>query len=460
MDLDLSAIRNRQLKSQVVDLAYSDGFTGCYLPENGGEHGAVEQKLADQFRDSAGRNSYRATDSLSSLRDDDLPPFRGIEGLHVRTAYAFEQFKQHGDGYANTIYAMLQNSGCCVGASFKEMMDSLLGIQSHTANTPYRMLACASMSPYWRRGGCGQGWYMGACAAVVRERGWCPAVIFDGRQLGTLTVPDYRDLEMDGENELEQVAVRTFCRSRPDVIEDWMAENFMFDDNGIAEVDDWSGEAQKAIAQQGGHIHHGSNHTSGRSVGSVRRIGGHAQTDYGADWSDDGLDWWRQRGMRDASPSNPVKLQGQTWGPSGGNISDEDWPFGSDDRGNVISQADVVGAASDPPRLMDLIAATEGHWGYGPKPEGSWVVTASTLAKYFSSRAYAYFPRFQGIPVSDPQPPTPQPVQHPTIHGSVFVDGHAIRGKPYFFDADGRRHDYLIVPHVDGTYRFANRTDV
>lgn len=465
--IDLSAVSSRRIKTNVLEAAYGDGFTGCFLPGSGGEEGAMAAKARDEFRDDAGENGYRFTDAMSHLESKLCGGFNGIDGCHVYSAYAFEQFKQYGAGFADTLYRMLQNSGNCVGASWKEMMDDLLGKQSKDSSNAYRMLACCSMIVYAYRSGCGQGWYMGTCASQAKRYGWLPAVIFDGRKLGQLTIPDYGNMQMDDEQELENAAVRTWCNGRvPDVIENWMANNFQYENGAISELNDTSVDAIMRTGELQGCIHHGSNYTAASGgMDRVRRIGGHAQTSYGVDASDQAIDFFKRRGIN-ISKDNPIMPQGQTWGGGwSGEVDDENWPFGTDETGHVYTWAEVQQAVNDPNWLQDIVSNVEsaGGWGWGPKHQGAWLVTLSTFRRYFSGSAYVYLPRFQGIPTDYvPDPPTPD-AEHPEMTGNLFGEQDpttgriSIRGNPTLTIKSGQepgtyKYNAAPVPQQPGRY--------
>ena len=102
MNLDLSGIKDRALKTKALESAYINGFTGCYLPEHGGERGAEAKRDASEFRSLAGNNHYAFAHVAHALGD--LPPRNGVEGCYIWTGPAFEEFSKYNEGYENWLY--------------------------------------------------------------------------------------------------------------------------------------------------------------------------------------------------------------------------------------------------------------------------------------------------------------------------------------------------------------------
>jgi len=462
----LPSIQDRALKTKALEAAYAGGYTGCILPDPSTPEGRKALKEQERFRDLVGKNQYRAEDSLTmydNRGDDEMEPYQGVEGCYVFTAYSFEEFEKYNEGYNNWIYQMLQNSGNCVGASGAEMMMNLLGVQSRDPTNEYQMFTLASLWAYSYRGSCGSGWYMSAHASVAREHGWCPATIFDGRALGTkLTTPSYQDLEFHTESQCERYPSSVWCRGGPpDAIENWVHSNFRYDDGAIVEVTGTSDEMYKGLARRGASLHHGSNTTAGSGgLDTTRGIGGHAQTCYGQDWSDECISWFKSKGVNSISKSNHAMLHGQTWGGGwSGEISDSNWPFGSLSDGTVITWADVK-AIRSPNEMFDLMHAVKGNWGWGPKNQGAWMTTVSTYNRYLDSYDYAYFPKFQGVPgeIIPPPPPPYRPVNG-YIYGSIGSGLQIVlSGTVYHIDSDGTRCDHVVAsdPTNPGSYKFVS----
>ena len=407
------------------------------------------------FKDTAGTNDYKF--SQRPVRGaDEMAPVNGVDGCHIYTSYAFEEFEQYNEGYPNWIFGMFQDSGCCVGASGSEMLHDLLGKLSRNPNNNYKMVCLAAMWTYLYRNSCGGGWYMGSHASNSIEHGWCPATVFDGRKLGDMVVPSYQNLQFDNEDESERITTSKWCRDRaPDVIEDWVEANFRYGQGAITELDESSSEALKAIAKLGGDLHHGSNYTAGSGgMNSIKRIGGHAQTDYGGDWSDPCIEWFNSKGIR-CDANNHIRLQGQTWGGSwSGTVKDSNWPFGTNSRGQVVTWADVMNLRQSRAALTDLVTEVKeaGGWGWGPKPEGVWLVTVSNFQRYFAPECYVYLPDLQGVPLGNAPPPPPPPSDEwPTIAGELLAEnnqygGISIRGSQVFVEVDGKQWPYLAAP--------------
>jgi hypothetical protein len=466
-ELDLTAVRNRRLKTQALEDAYKNsGFSGCFLPEDGGERGATAKYERDRFRSSAGNDRYKASSVLPVRGADEEPGFNGVPGCHVYSAYAFEEFsKYRPPAMPDWLFKMLQNSGCCVGASWEQIMNYLMGCISRDASNRFQMFLLVAMVVYAYRKGCGQGWYMGSCAAEAREHGLLFAGILDGRQVGEMPFLNYRELNISTEQRQEDAAVKWWCNGRvPNEIENWMQSHFQYHDRAITELDSTDGDLILAIAADQACFHHGSNYTAGRGgLDTVRKIGGHAQGGEGADASDECIAWFRSRGVN-CSKRNFILKQGQTWGGGwSGEIDDEDHPFGTDMSGHTYNWAEVLDAAREPSKLQDIVSSCResGGWGWGPKPQGEWIVTLDTFRARFSRNCYVYRPMFDGIPGKDPEPPQPPSVEHPPIEGTVFVemvDGvPIIRGIPELVVPAGLapgRYRYVIPSNGDDTYRF------
>lgn len=451
------------LKSQVIEDAYLSGYSGCFLTDHGGPEGQAALDAKDRFKASAGVNDYKFT-MRTTRGAEELAPRNGVEGCHIYTADAFEEFEKYNEGYPDWLFSMFQDSGCCVGAAGTEMNHDLLGKLSRNPNNNYKMVCLAAMWIYLYRNHCGGGWYMGAHASEAIQHGWCPATIFDGRKLGDILVPDYKTLQFDNEDESERLTTRTWCRGRPpEEIERWCHDNFMFNQGAITELDDRSANALMAIAKIGGDLHHGSNYTAGSGgMNSVRRIGGHAQTDYGSDWSDQALEFFSDRGVK-CSKSNFIKLQGQTWGNGwSGTMKDSDWPFGTNDRGYIYTWADILNARHSRAMLSDMLSEVKeaAGWGWGPKPEGSWIVNVDKFQRYFAPECYVYLPDMQGVPLgSVPPPPPPPSDEWPQVTGDMFAvnnqyGGISIRGGQVFIEVDGKQWPFLAAPIPDMPGRF------
>lgn len=463
-ELFLPAGLSRQTRTRVLEEAYKGGYTGCFLKSHGGEHGQAARDASDKFKEMVGAANYKFTSQSARHRAAAVQPRNGIDGCYIFTSYGFEEFAKYNEGYVDWLYGMFQDSGCCVGASGTEMIQDLLGKLSKDLTKNYRMVCLAAMWTYLYRNHCGGGWYMGAHATEAIEHGWCPATIFDGRKLGDLTVPNYKSLKFDGEDDSERLTTRSWCRGRPPAeIANWVKANFMFEPGAITELDDASPETLRSIAQMMGDLHHGSNQTAGSGgLNRIVSIGGHAQTDYGSDWSDQCLEFFKGRGVS-CSKDNFIKLQGQTWGDGwSGEISDDNWPYGTNSKGQVVTWAEVVAARNSREKLQDLVADVQNAagWGWGPKPEGSWLVTVSTFQRYFADETYVYLPNLKGVPKGNvPPPPPPPPAQWPVFTGDMLVDitpdgRKAVRGVQVLKMPDGKEYPYLVepVPELPGRY--------
>jgi hypothetical protein len=449
-----SSPKTRPIASQAIEAAYTRaGMTGCVLMKDT-TGGQPARDARDRFRATKGQNAYRSDDALTKLSDSVLTPYGGFDGLYLFTGYAFSQFEQHNAGYPDWLLRFVQDSGCCVGASGVKIAQVLLGIVSRMTDNPYLMAYLVSMWTYLYRTHCGSGWYMGAHAAEGEEHGWCPAVKFDGSKLGRIVLPDF-GIDLDEEDEGEYLTSRKWCRGRPPRdLEAWVHDNCRWGE--IAEVSDHSAETYIDIAKRGGLVHHGSNTTGGGRPDSTRRIGGHAQPHYGLDFSDQGVEWWGRFGVK-VSRSDPAMIEGNQWGSWSGELEPEEWPYGSLANDRVITQADVDAAmrSRDSSRVFDLMASMEGNWGYGPMPEGTWMVRYSTYRRQIAGEEYAYFPQgFRAIPFEDP---VPEPVHQPRLVGTLKYDPDrdAFRG---VLSQENTGHQYILQRTAQHEFQAVNKT--
>jgi hypothetical protein len=469
MSFDLSTIRSRPIRTAALEDAYRpDGTPGVHLPTDSGPQGERAREEKQRFRDSAGNNHWATSAVLPQRAAVDEPGYNGIPGCHVYSAVAFEEFRKHKPAaMTDWLYRMLQNSGCCVGASWQEGMCQLLGIKSADTNDPSLMFCLSSMIVYAYRDHCGGGWYMSACAREAIEHGWLPATILDGRTIGKMKMLDYRDTDLSTEQKSENAAVKSWCRGRvPRDIEQFMSEHFQYERGAISELDSADGEIVLAAAAEGAFFHHGSNSTAGSGgLDRIRRIGGHAQTGYGADASEPCIDWFKRKGVR-CSKDNFIMPQGQTWGGNwSGEIDDSDWPFGTDEAGHTYSWAEMTAMMGDVNRLRDTLEACRvaNGWGWGPKHQGAWLVTLDTYRRYLHGDTYVYLPQFDAIPGDDPSPVPPPVSEHPDIEGTIYAEEHqgriVIRGLPVL-TVDAAKplkpgaYKYAIKPEGGDRYSF------
>lgn len=405
--LDVRSLPNNGIKALALEAAYKSGFTGCILPEDP-DHGKHAQAAKDQFRETLGRNQFLYSDVQAPRLETGDTEFG-----HVASKAAFLAWQRDGSG-PNWLFSIYQNSGNCVDASNVEMKAGLLGVRALDPQFGELFRYLPAFYAYAERGSCGQGWYMGACATVNLRVGWCPAMQID---------VNGNRLDFDDENESENHVVSTWCRSGiPQWLLSWTQREFPWQPGAITEFD-YSLESIRDLFRKRGQIHHGSNTTSGSSEPNrLTRIGGHAQTAQGGDWSDDCLRWFNDLGVRYTVDDFPV-IQHQTWGSGWrGEIADRYWPVGTDQAGRVYSAADVALLGSPPSLLEELRAG----WGWGPKPEGAWVCSASQQMRNFP-HAYAYLPLLRGVPGEPPDPPAPPVDTHPEISGELF--GELVGGR-------------------------------
>ena len=154
-----------------------------------------------------------------------------------------------------------------------------------------------------------------------------------------------------------------------------------------------------------------------RSPDSWKRIGGHAQTTFGGDWSERTVKFFADQGYRLTVANDFWVATHQTWGGSwSGATAAKFWP----------------------------------SW-WGKQPQGAWVSRASSLLSRVSG--YAYLPRLTWFPGTAPVPP-PDPVDATPLTGTIYADnGGPIRGS-----LKAGNTEYLIVPKGGGSYGPVRKT--
>jgi len=365
-----------------------DGFVGCFLADEGDWQARIDEYDAAEFRyDTPGRKKLWSDihDVLSTYEAD---------GCHVNTSVVFDQWEKSGRGKFGP-FTIYQNFGICVDASLLELM--ALALARRAAESPNEEFAyLPAFYLYAARGYCNHGWTMSACASRAMQYGWCPAMQLD---------VNGHSLDFDEEDDSEYTVARDWCRSGiPAWLADWTKSNFAWHDGAITEFDGTDLAALQRLFANGGQLHHGSNYTSASGKpNNLRRIGGHAQTAFGADWSDKTLAFLADRGVRYDKGDFPVANH-QTWGAGwSGEVDDEYWP----------------------------------SW-WGPKPQGAWVCSGKQLLEYFNSRAFAYLPLLDGWKAETPEPaplPVPTPgVAQPPLTGTLSIT------------VDGKTFEYVAVP--------------
>jgi hypothetical protein len=204
----------------------------------------------------------------------------------------------------------------------------------------------------------------------------------------------------------------TWCRTGiPAWLKDWTVKTFTFDPTAITKFDG-SLDALRRLVAAGGQFHHGSNSTAGSSnPDSWKRIGGHAQTMFGGDWSERTLRFFADQGYKLTVANDFWVPNHQTWGNGwSGQTAAKFWP----------------------------------SW-WGKQPQGAWVSRASSLLSRVDG--YAYLPRFPWFPGTSPAPP--DPVDVTPLTGTIYADnGGPIRGTLMA----GGKTKYIIVPDGSGGY--------
>jgi len=407
--LDLSAVVNGAAKTATLENAYKPAaegggdLCGCWISRDveadtdyTNPGGRAARWHRDKFRDDHGRDTHLLTDYW-----DDLAVDAETENGYVASKDAFATFERdRADDAQDWLFRFFQNSGCCVGASGVLKFHGLLGTRAANPANGESFRYLMAMWAYAFRQYCHAGWYMAAHASVTAKHGYCFA-------LPTIAGYDY-----GGENDSERLTTnRPWCAQGPSyrIQEHVKKQGWRVEPGAISEFNGGV-EGIRRLVQSRGQLHHGSNHTSASSTPNrLKRIGGHAQTMFGADWSEDCLAFFADQGIRYTADDFPC-LNHQTWGGGwSGAVSDRFW-----------------------------------YPAWGPKPEGAWICSAKQMVKYFS-QGYAYLPKFKGLPADNPPPPPP-PEDEVNVTGQLHTDsGEAVRGDVVVHLA-GKRYRYIWTP--------------
>ena len=400
--LDLIGVPDGPAKTAALEAAYDDGFSGCFLPDHNGPEGRIAQYYEDEFRDVAGVNSYL----FEQLTFDD-PLGDETQFGNICSTAAFIAWLRDKDPQAvDWLFSVYQNFGNCVDASFVELMHGVMGMRAMDpmANEVFRWLIAFWL--YCFRGYCSHGWYIPTLASMCIQHGYCFA-------LPTIAGTKYLT-----ENESEYKVSRDWCRSGPPAAfrQHVDSNGWRFEQGAITKFSGGT-EALKDVIRRKGQIHHGSNYTSGSSTpgNRLRRIGGHAQTLFGGDWSERTLKFFRDWGITSFSESNFPVVNHQTWGGSwSGATSARYWP----------------------------------EW-WGPRPQGAWICTAEQAVEQLFRSAYVYLPACKGWKREGP----PEPGEVTKLSGTLQADnGSPIRGELTAGDGSASTQ-YIIVPDGTGGYR-------
>lgn len=407
------AADRRGLKAAVLEAAYSppngqpgDAAHGVFLDLDDSPPWAkpIAGYDRDQWRDEAQgpKRFSEIFDGLPALEDSD-------DGAHVNVVKdAWQQWQRdqcQDPKSPDPPFTIAQNFGNCVDASIEELIAGILGFRAAKAGNRERFKFIPAYGPYRKRGYCGHGWTLYACARVLEQIGWCPATIIE--------VGDQR-LDFLGEDKHEYAcSTRPWCANGgPRWLEEWTSQTYPFDPAAITEFDGRL-DALKRLFANGGQIQHGSNYTSASDKPfRLRRIGGHAQIAYKMDWADRTVKFFRDRGFSEISQNNPPVANHQTWGPWSAQTRAEYWPD---------------------------------HWG--PQPEGAWICTADQLLNTLMASAFAYLPLVKGEPADTIRPIEPAEPSIDSPDGITVVRvGDRIRVKGELVNlADGQAH---VLTHV------------
>lgn len=390
-----------EVKSRALEAAYGGSYTGCFLPTDDGPMGSAARYYEDQFRDTVGRKSY-LFESIAPAADT----FRAdtAEGW-IASKPSYETWvKQRAQETVDWLFGVFQDSGCCVDASLVELLHGLLGTRAADLSLGEIFQWLAAFYAYAFRGSCGQGWYMGAAATVTIEQGYC------------LALPEIAGHPYLREDDSERLVTSTWCRHGPpaSVRQFVQDQGWRFEPGAISK---FSGgvDALKTMLRSKGQLHHGSNYTSASSVpNKLKRIGGHAQTMFGGDWSDVTLRFFAEQGIRYTADDFPC-VHHQTWGTNwSGAVADRYWPA----------------------------------W-WGPKPQGAWICSAKQVVQYLSS-GYVYLPKMRGTPGAIP----PTPASDVSLTGDVYAEnGGPIRGVLKAKTTAGETAEFILIPAGHGVYR-------
>lgn len=439
--LNLSANARSSSRADFMHETYASGFTGACLQYDVDEQGHRTQRRGwDGDLASFGALNWDRDDSIPAKRFSEIVNTlkrRSSDGAPlITTQPAFDAWARDGTGNEGP-FQIYQDYGDCVDASAIELACWVLGWRAMQPEYREVFKWLAAFFWYALRGYCSDGWWGKALAQFAIRYGWCPWKLIDveGHQL------DFRD-----EDTHERWAAREVCRrGPPQWLLDWVSANFKPQDGAITEFDGGLDELW-LCSENGIALHHGSNYTAARGddPGSLTRIGGHQQTMYFGDRRDSIIKFFYDQGVKVFSLENWPCANGQTWGPGWrGETPDRLHPFGADDQGimrsweyvktklaEIISTSkaqkyalaagatagQVLRAAKNHKQASDFLSQFSGGWG--PKPEGEWLVPAEKQLKFFGEAMAWHAEKFVGIPGDVPPPPPPPPGEE-----SYFIDG-------------------------------------
>jgi hypothetical protein len=396
-------------RARLLDEAYTAGFCGSFLTTDDGPVGRAARYYMDEAQEMLGFISETA--QLQAANAD-------TEYGYCAAVDAFRTWKRDADPVAvNWLFRFLQNSGNCVGASGVELFHGTLGTRAADPSNSEVFRWLMAMWAYAFRGYCGAGWYGSKHASVTQQYGYCfalPSLIGRYYYLGEQDSEDYTTKAWCSGGPPQ--AVRDFVDGKTGEHKPWR-----FAPNAISYCNP-DLNLYRDVFRNKGQVHHGGNYTSASSkpnLSTLKRIGGHQQTSYGASWHPLLLEFYASRGYR-LSPGDFWIANHQTWGPGwSGETADSLWAYGYDNSNRVYTMTEVRGM---PQNDVDSLTPL-----WGPKPEGAWLVSAKTQIEYIGG-GWAYMPDMVGWPAPAPPPPP----QKPAVIGSVLVappDAGELTGK-------------------------------
>lgn len=436
--LSLAFARRASALREMV-YAPDSGFVGAFRDADGEAEWArrAARYMRDDFLHNTPGRRKRLGDVLSTFRGD------GAGECSVVFRHALDAWVAGGRQGVEP-YSTSQVYGSCIDAAASEHKTAIVAYRAARMPEVHEVYkyACAWYD-YAERAYCSDGWNNSGSAAVALRLGLAFRIAYN---LGGKSV-DFTD---DDKN--EQIVARTWCRSGvPEWLSGYTSQFHKFEDGAITEFEGGVKEL-RAVFAEGGVVSTSGRFTSGGSKPFTNgSVGPHGQSGVGGDDADDCRQFLRD--VVNVAPREndfPVVMN-QTWGPGWkGECADKYWPWGTDSDGKVWTLADLKAANLSPERLAELIEDARGKWGWGWKPQGAWVVWASTLLDRLSVD-YAWLPRVKGFPSGEPTPEPDKPA--PPISGELYLeqvgDKLPIRGE---VECNGFR--YIAIPAATkGRYR-------
>jgi len=400
--------------TSIIEAIYSpgSGFVGVFIDEEDQPEWArrAAKWLDDEFTSPVHSNVPTKT----KLFGDVLPRLEGDGAgeVLVNFRHALDCWVKNGrQGVAP--YDVHQKYGSCVDASCAEHECALFGVRAITPKYNEQWKYSSAWWKYAFRGYCSDGWNGSGIASAAYKVGAAFRIPYN---------IDCNSTDFTDNDENEKLCARTWCRSQPGCLKDYLIEHHPYEDGAITRFQGGVKEMRKAFAA-GAIIHTSGTRTSGSSAPfSIGRVGPHMQSAVGCDDSDEFRKFCKDViGVTPRDNDYPV-IMNQTWGSGWrGETADKYWP----------------------------------DW-WGIKPSGAWVWWASDVINRLSCD-YVWLPWVKGFEGTGPGPgPGPGPIIAPKLEGELYGelhnDAYVIRGT-LKLEQDDDTFSYAMTPAGDNKFK-------